>query len=268
MMTRMWTRVLVALAVVAVLPVALDAQVTGGERPVQTATVRSDGPKGMTSLHFGTMSGRGDYGSAPRRTAGYYTTREAMQSFVATGTAASEGYWGEIARTSFLGLELPVAGLHLGIGGALSAGYQNFAWRDVLGAEPEESMGEAQLSFVLGPTIMYEPLERLQVLASLRFGVGMVGGSFADAYDVALPNGRRVSISDTHDEAGFGAARSFGLAARYSVFVVGWTMHSIGASRNRDYGVFDNNTGEMLADFYYTSDVPASTSRLYFGFAF
>lgn len=255
---RSWT---LALAVAAVAHPA-HAQVTGGEDPsrrssAEPAAAPAAEIRGGLYLRGGSMSASGDYGSLPSQTGYMYYTQEAAEKGLSGGAAATSGYYGELGLIRYLGLPVPPI-VRVGIDASVSAGYMNFDWNGIYGTEPNDQMGELLADAKIGPIVTVMPVNGLRLDAALKFGVGAAGGSY-----VYVSSGENY-VDDEHAELATGSSRAFTLSARYSGFTVGWEMSSISAARNRDYSASGPNGDGM---FMYTSDIPASTSRLFFGFS-
>jgi hypothetical protein len=259
-----------ALALAAATPV--QAQITGGEdpsrrpTPVQEQTERTEAAPFRAGFYLrgGSMAATGDYGKLPSRVGTVYYAREAAEPVLSSGNAATNGYYGELGRLTYLGLPLPDM-VRVGIDATLTAGYMNIDWDAVYRQGTKDQLGEAMMDARVGPAVSVMPLRGLRFDSSLKFGVGASGGPVIDVYDIPLQSGYTASVSDYPTEPAIGRSRSFTLSARLWGFTAGWEAHSLAVSRTREYSVYRSDG--RSADFEYVSANNASTSRLFFGFS-
>lgn len=249
---------LVALTLAAVAPAS--AQITGGEDPSrQPSAPKAKAPtiKGGFYIRGGTLAATGDYGQLPSQTGQTYYTPEAAEPVFNSGAGATDGYYGEIGRLTYVGIPTPAI-MKVGLDFAASAGYMNIDWAGIYGQEAEEAYGELIADVRLGPALTIMPLRGLRLDASLKFGAGVAAGSGSTV------SGSDFYVEDSHEEGATGASRSFTLGARFAGLTVGWETHSLAVERTRTYSA---SGYDQSGDFTYTATIPASTSRLFIGFS-
>jgi opacity protein-like surface antigen len=211
-------------------------------------------------LRGGTMTATGDYAAQPSNARMIFQTREAAEVGLNSGMAATSGYYAELGRLTYLRLPLPQM-LRAGIDVAVAAGAMRLGWDDIY--HDAEQLPEALADARIGPAISVMPVPGLRFDASLKFGVGVVGGSSYDGTFTTAGN-QTVYVGDSHDELASGSSRSFTLSARYGGFTAGWEMHTMNVERARLYDASVGNSSTLVG---YTGSVSPSTSRLFIGFA-
>jgi hypothetical protein len=208
------------------------------------------------------MSATGKYAALPTQTQTVYYTAAAAAQSLGSGMAASNGFFAEWGRITYLAVPLPPS-VRAGIDASLSVGYMNIKWDDVYGVEIDDQFGEFITDARIGPAITVSAIPGLDFDAGVKFGYGIAGGSSVSISTFPVQGGRNVTIEDTHDEIASGVSRSFTFSARYGGFVIGWEMHSMSVERNRSYSA-QRNDG-FGGDFNYTSSIAPTTTRIFIG---
>jgi opacity protein-like surface antigen len=211
-------------------------------------------------LRGGTMTATGDYAAVPGSPRTIHQNQASAETALNSGMAATSGFYGELGRLSYLPLPLP-AMLRVGIDAAVAAGLVSMGWDEVF--DSVEQTPEVMADARIGPVVSVMPIPGLRFDASLKFGVGVVGGSGYDGV-FTLPNGQQAYISDEHDEFAQGSTRSMTLSVRYGGFTAGWEVHSMEVDRARWYYA---GAGNNDYDLTYTGRVSPTTRRLFIGFA-